>query len=69
MVNRVVMFCLVPQLNRKTLVGEGQRTRVLEGNDILYDGCNAIVAAKRQRNILRDYFMNEGQVPDPMDSS
>ena len=42
---------------------------VLEGNDIPYDSCNAIRAAKRQRNILRDYFMNEGQVPGQMDSS
>ena len=42
---------------------------VLEGNDIQYDGCNAIGAAKRQRNILRDYFMNEGQLPDPIDNS
>ena len=49
--------------------GEGQRTIVLESNDIPYDGCNAIGAAKRQRNILRDYFMNEGQVPGQMDSS
>ena len=42
---------------------------VLEGNNIPYDGCNAIGEAKRQRNILRDYFMNEGQVPGHMDSS
>ena len=42
---------------------------VLTGNDVPYDGCNAIGAAKRQRNILRDYFMNEGRVPSQMDSS
>ena len=48
--------------------GEGQRMIVLEGNDP-YGSCNAIAAAKRQSNILRDYFMNEGQVPGQMDSS
>ena len=78
MVNSVVMACLLlhnllriryPQLNMKTLWWKGQGTIVLEGNDIPYDGCNAIGAAKRQRNILRDYFMNEGQVPGQMDSS
>ena len=42
---------------------------VLEGNDIPYDGCNAIGAAKRQRNILRDYFMNKEQAPGQMDSN
>ena len=42
---------------------------VLEGNDIPYECFNAIGAAKRQRNILRDYFMNEGQLPRPMASS
>ena len=42
---------------------------MLEGNDVPYEGCNAIGAAKRQRNILRGYFMNEGQIPGPMDSS
>ena len=41
---------------------------VFEGNDIPYEGCNTIGAAKRQRNILRDYFMNEGQLPSPMDN-
>ena len=49
--------------------GEGQCTIVLVGNDIPYEGCNTIGAAKRQRNILRDYFMNKGQLPGPMDSS
>ena len=42
---------------------------MLEGNDNPYDGCNAIGAAKRKRNILRDYFKNEGQIPSQMDSS
>ena len=72
------MACLVlhnllriryPTAQQEDFVGEGQRTIVLKGNDIPYDGCNAIGAAKRQRNILRDYFMNEGQVPSQMDSS
>ena len=36
---------------------------MLEGNDIPYEGCNAIGPAKRQRNSLRDYFMNERQLP------
>ena len=48
---------------------EGQHTIVLEGNDIPHDGCNAIGAAKRQRNILRVYFMTEGQVHSQMDGS
>ena len=43
--------------------GEGQPAIVLQSNDIQYDGCNPMEAAKRQRNILRDYFMNEGQLP------
>ena len=49
--------------------GEGLRTVVLEGYEIPYHGYNAIEAAKRQRDILRDYFMNEGQVPGQIDSS
>ena len=48
---------------------EGQCMIVLEGNDIPYEDCNAIGAAKRQSNILRDYFMIEGQLPCPMNSS
>ena len=61
MVNRVVMACLVlhnllriryPTAQQEGFVGEGQCTIVLEGNDIPYDGCNAIWAAKRQRNII-----------------
>ena len=43
--------------------GEGQSAIVLQSNDIPYDGCNPMEAAKRLRNIIRDYFMNEGQHP------
>ena len=68
MVNRVVMVCLVMH-NLLRIEASLQSMIVLEGNDIPYDGCYAIGAAKRQRNILRDYFMNEGQVPGQMDSS
>ena len=77
-VNRVFMACLVlhnllrirySTAQREDFGGEGQCTVVLEGDDIPYEGCNAIGAAKRQRNILRDHFMNEGQLPGPMDSS
>ena len=77
-VNRVVMDCLVlhnllriryPTAEQEDLREEGQHTLVLEGNDILYHGYNAIEAAKKQRDILGDYFMNEGQVPGQMDSS
>ena len=73
-VNRIVMACLVlhnllriryPTAQQEDFGGEGQRTIVLEGNDIPYEGCNAIGAAKRQRNILGDYFKNEGQPPGP----
>ena len=76
-VNRLVMACLVlhnlvmiryPTAHQEDFRGEDQRTKVLKGNDIPYEGCNAIGAAKRQRNILRGYFMNEGQLPRPMDS-
>ena len=78
MVNRVVMACLVlhnllriryPTAQQEDFGGEGQHMIVPEGNDIPYDECNAIGAAKRQRNILRDYFMNERQVPSQMHSS
>ena len=74
-VNRVVVACLVlhhplriryPTAEQEDLAGEGQRTLVFKGSDIPFHGCNA---AKRQRDILRDYFMNEGQVPGQMDSS
>ena len=73
---RVVMACLVlhnllrirhPTCQQENFGGEGQPLIVLEGNDIPYDGCNPMEAAKRQSNILRDYFMNEGQVPWQMD--
>ena len=76
-VNRVVMACLVlynllriryPTAQQEDFGGEVQHTVVLEGNDIPYEGCNAIGPAKRQRNSLRDYFMNEGQLPGSMDS-
>ena len=72
MVNRVVMACLVPHnllkiryptAQQENFWREGLHMIVLEGNDIPCHGCNAIGAAKRQRNILRDYFMNEVQVP------
>ena len=72
MVNGVVMACLVlhnllriryPTAQQEDFGGEGQRLIVLEGNDIPYDGCNVIEAAKRQRNILRDYFTNEDRSP------
>ena len=78
MVNRVFMACLVlnnllriryPTAQQEDFWGEGQPTIMLEDNDIPYEGCNTIGAVKRQRNILRDYFMNEGQLPSPMDSS
>ena len=71
-VNRVVMACLVlhnllriryPTAQQEDFWGEGQHTIGLEGNDIPDDGCNTIGAVKRQRNIFRDYFMGEGQVP------
>ena len=59
------------QLNRKTLGGGGggQPMIVLEGNNIPYEGCKAILAVKRQRNILRDYFMIDGQLHGRMNSS
>ena len=55
-VNRVVMACLVlhnllgiryPIAQQEDFGMEGQPTIVLEGNDIPYEGCNAIGAAKR----------------------
>ena len=72
------MACLVlhnllrikyPKAQHEDFGGVGQCTVVLEGNDIPYEGCNTIGAAKRQMNILRAYFINEGQLPGPMDSS
>ena len=72
MVNRFVMACPVlhnllrtryPTPEQEDFAGEGQGMIMLESNDIPYDGCNAIGAAKRQRNILRDYFMNGGRSP------
>ena len=46
---------------------EGQPQIVLEYNDIPHHGTNPSEAAKVQRDIVRDYFMNEGQVPGQMD--
>ena len=77
-VKRVVMACLVlhdllriryPTAHQEDFGVEGQHPIVLQGNGIPYDGCNPIGAAKRQRNILRDYFMNEMQIPGQMDST
>ena len=78
MVNRVVMACLIlhnllriryPTAQREDFQGQGQRPIVLEGNNIPYDVGNAIGAAKRQRHILREYFMNDGQVPGTLPPS
>ena len=41
----------IPHSSTERLWGDGQPTIVLEGNDIPYEGCNTIGAAKRQRNI------------------
>ena len=49
-----------PHRSTGRLWEECQLTIVLNGNDIPYEGYSTIGAAKRQRNILRDYFMNEG---------
>ena len=77
-VNRVVMACLVLHnvlriryltAQQEDFGREGQHTILLEFSDIPYNGCIAIGAAKRQRNILRDYFMNEVQARGQMDSS
>ena len=66
-VNQVIMTCLVlhnllriryPIAQQEDFGQEGQPMIVLEGNDMPYEGCNTIEPAKRQRNILRDYFMN-----------
>ena len=71
MVERVVMACLVlhnllrmryPTGQQDGFGAEGQDPIVLEGNDIPHEGRNPLEAAKMQRNILRDYFMTEGQV-------
>ena len=72
----VVMACLVlhnllriryPTGQLDDFGGEGQPPILLEGNDIPHEGRNPLGAAKTQRNILRDNFMNEGQVPWQMD--
>ena len=76
MVTRLVMACLVlhnllriryPTGQQADFGREGQHPIALEDNDIPYDGCNPMAAAKTQRNILRDYFMNEGQVSGQID--
>ena len=73
---RVVMACLVlhnllrmryPTGQQDNFGAEGQPPIVLEGNDIPHEGQNPLEAAKTQRNILRDYFMTDGQVPWQMD--
>ena len=73
---RVVMACLVlhnllrmryPTGQQDDFGAEVQPPIVLEGNDIPYEGRNPLKAAKTQRNILRDYFMTDGQVPWQMD--
>ena len=40
---------------------------VLQGNQLSYGGRNPTEAAKPQRNVLADYFGNEGAVPWQMD--
>ena len=46
---------------------DGQPPIVLEGNGISHEGRNPLEAVKTERNILRDYFMTNGQVPWQMD--
>ena len=74
MVTRVIMACIVlhnllriryPTGQQDDFGGEGRPPIVLEDNDIPYDGCNPMDCSSK--NILRDYFMNEGQVPWQMD--
>ena len=69
-VARVVMACLVlhnllrmkyPTGQQDDFGAEGHPTIVLEGNDIPHE------AAKAQRNILRDYFITDEQVPWQME--
>ena len=73
---RVVMACLVlhnllrmryPTGQQDDFGAEGQPPKLLEGNDIPHEGRCPLEAAKTQRNILRDYFMTDGQVPWQMD--
>ena len=65
-VARVVKACLVllnllrmryPTGQQDDFGADGQITIVLEGNDIPHESRNPLVAAKIQRNLLRDYFM------------
>ena len=46
---------------------EGHPQIVLEDNDFPHHGTNPSEAAKAQRDIVRVYFMNEGQLPSQMD--
>ena len=71
MVTRLIMACLVlhnllriryPAVQEADFGGRGSASDNALDNDISYDGCHAMAVAKTQRNILRDYFMNEGQV-------
>ena len=71
-VARVVMACLVLHNLLRMRYAKGQQDDfgaddqppiVLEGNDIPHEGQKPLEAAKTQRNILRDYFMTDGQVP------
>ena len=75
-VARVVMSCLMlhnllkmryPKGQQDDFGADGQPPVVLEDNDIPHEGRNPLEAAKKQRNILRDYFMTNGQVPWQMD--
>ena len=67
-VTMVVMACLVlhnllriryPTGQQDDFGEEGQSPIVLEGNDIPYDGCNPIEAAKRKGNILHFNTKNQ----------
>ena len=76
MVARMVMACFVlhnllriryPTGQQDDFGVEVQPPIVLKGNDIPHEGRNPREAAKTQMNILRDYFINEEQVPWQMD--
>ena len=75
-VTRVVTVCLVLHNLLRMRYPTGQQDDfgvdvqppiVLEGNDIPHEVRNPLEAAKIQRNILRDYFMTNGEVPWQMD--
>ena len=77
MVCRIVMACLIlhnllrqqyPTGQYDDFSQDGQpEPDLLEENDLPYEGRNPMEFAKRQRNILKDYFNNEGQVPWQID--